>query len=201
MSALAKDVSEVAGRLPHGPVHLVGHSFGGFVARAAVLTTLSSFQSLTLMSSGPGALPGGRGVLVRLLAECLEVGDRAGAWQIALRLADLPDAGDDGGGAAFVQHRFERTSSAALVTMANVLLEEPDRVQDLRSVAVPMLVLYGAEDDGWPVPLQVEMAERLGARQVAIAQAAHSPATEQPRSTAAALLGFWAEVEGRSESA
>lgn len=39
-----------------GPVHLVGHSLGGLIARAAVLRDHAPFASLTLMSSGPAAI-------------------------------------------------------------------------------------------------------------------------------------------------
>src|SRR5207244_11957891 len=40
-------------------VHLLGHSFGGLVCREAVLAGYTP-GSLTLMSSGPSALPGPR---------------------------------------------------------------------------------------------------------------------------------------------
>lgn len=41
---------------PRERVHLVGHSFGGQVARAAVLLDPSRFRSLTLMASGPAEI-------------------------------------------------------------------------------------------------------------------------------------------------
>lgn len=41
---------------PQARVHLVGHSFGGQVARAAVLLDPSRFRSLTLMASGPAEI-------------------------------------------------------------------------------------------------------------------------------------------------
>jgi pimeloyl-ACP methyl ester carboxylesterase len=44
-----------------GRVHLVGHSFGGLVGRAAVLADPGAFASFVLMDSGPAALTGPRG--------------------------------------------------------------------------------------------------------------------------------------------
>ena len=44
-----------------GPVHVVGHSFGGLVVREAVLAGASRIGSLTFMSSGPGRLTGAAG--------------------------------------------------------------------------------------------------------------------------------------------
>src|SRR4051812_33429085 len=56
---LGADVLAVAAALrgeTHGPLHLVGHSFGGLVSRAAVLADPSGFASLTLLGSGPSQL-------------------------------------------------------------------------------------------------------------------------------------------------
>jgi pimeloyl-ACP methyl ester carboxylesterase len=66
LSALAADVAliadEVAAQDGDGQhrIHLMGHSFGGLVAREVVLTGAARTSSLTLMSSGPGALTGPR---------------------------------------------------------------------------------------------------------------------------------------------
>src|SRR5438477_3021647 len=38
---------------PDRPVHVVGHSFGGFVVRAAVVQAPRRFRSVTLIGSGP----------------------------------------------------------------------------------------------------------------------------------------------------
>ena len=41
-----------------GPVHLVGHSLGGLVARAALLRSPALFTDLTMLCSGPGGRAG-----------------------------------------------------------------------------------------------------------------------------------------------
>jgi pimeloyl-ACP methyl ester carboxylesterase len=57
-----------------GPLHLLGHSFGGLVARAAVLAEPALFSSLTLLGSGPARLVGPRVVLLEHLGPLLEAG-------------------------------------------------------------------------------------------------------------------------------
>src|SRR5918997_893590 len=59
---------------PRGFVHLVGHSFGGLVSRAAVLADPSLFASLTLLGSGPSRLVGPRAALLEHLAPLLDAG-------------------------------------------------------------------------------------------------------------------------------
>ena len=56
VKVLADDVLAVLAGLG-APAHLVGHSFGGLVARAAALADPAALRSLTLMSSGPAAIP------------------------------------------------------------------------------------------------------------------------------------------------
>ena len=52
------------------PLHLVGHSFGGLVTRAAVLAEPALFTSLTLLGSGPAKLSGRRADLLDHLGRC-----------------------------------------------------------------------------------------------------------------------------------
>lgn len=56
---------------------------------------------------------------------------------------------------------------------------------------LPKHVMSGERDDTWPVPQLDEMALRLGARRTVIEGAQHSPNTDRPLETAAALRDFW----------
>jgi pimeloyl-ACP methyl ester carboxylesterase len=96
--------------------------------------------------------------------------------------------------AAFLEKRFLAGSAAMLAGMGDALLVEPDRTAELAAAGRPLLVIHGADDDAWPPAVQRQMAERLGARHVVIAGAAHSPAVENPAPTADALLEFWLAV-------
>ena len=56
------------------PLHLLGHSFGGLVTRAAVLAEPGLFTSFTLLGSGPSRLTGRRADLLDHLGPLLDAG-------------------------------------------------------------------------------------------------------------------------------
>jgi pimeloyl-ACP methyl ester carboxylesterase len=70
-----------------GTPHLVGHSFGGLVGRAAVLADPAAFRSLTLLGSGPARLTGPRVALLEHLGPLLDSGGvrwcrpRSSSWR------------------------------------------------------------------------------------------------------------------------
>jgi pimeloyl-ACP methyl ester carboxylesterase len=178
-------------------VHLVGHSFGGLVSRAAVLAQPSAVRSLTLMSSGPAALTGPRVELLPLLAPVLAQGGMPALVDAvdALEADDAQVQARPPEVRAFLRRRMLASTPAGLLGMADGLTGEPDRVDELRGTGVPVLVLHGQDDDAWVPDLQREMALRLGARYLVVPDALHSPAVENPPVTAAALLAFLDDVE------
>lgn len=192
VAALATDLRAVL-RQVDAPVHLVGHSFGGLVARAAVLADPTGVASLALVSSGPGALTGPRVdamSAVRPLVEAADLVAVADLMDAAAALdplrREVPDDVRD-----FLRTRFLASSATGLLAMGDALTSEPDRVDELAALDLPVLVVYGEHDDAWPPAVQRRMADRLGAQRVVIQGARHSPAAEQPAATVAALLAFW----------
>jgi pimeloyl-ACP methyl ester carboxylesterase len=216
LAALAADVAliadEVASRdgaasTRQPQVHLLGHSFGGLVAREVVLAQATRTASLTLMSSGPGALTGPRAADLTLVLSVLNAapaGDLAGLvkhiWETQLEpgaVADgtAPDVVD------FLRRRMLGNYPLGLRAMGQILLTSPDRTKALRHAATgPLLVLYGEDDDAWAPSIQETMAERLGAQRVCIPGALHSPAVEAPETTAHTLTKFWNLAETRREA-
>ncbi len=210
LGALAADVAMVADWLNeehegasggHG-VHLLGHSLGGLVTREVLLARAARVSSLTLMSSGPGALTGPRAqTLQELLAELDGISpDRLGAeveriWRT--RLEPEAMAGNVPGPIVdFLRTRLLSSSPTGLRAMAETLLSCPDRTPALaRLDAVPLMVLYGENDDAWEPAAQEDMAARLRAQRVCIPAAAHSPAVEAPETTASTLTTFWNATE------
>lgn len=194
------------------PVHLVGHSFGGLVARGAVVSALTGedartgaqlFSSFTLLASGPGAVPDemremaqqfidAMGILsLREIWDHQEALDRASGWE--------PPSDDV---LAFLKSRFLANNPRALEAKARILIEAHDTVDELATVisnaSLPTLVAYGELDNRWTPAEQLEMAARLNARRFLFPGAGHSPNSEIPHWCAAALEGFFADSVGIS---
>lgn len=206
LDQLSRDVVAVAATIAgdSGLVHLLGHSFGGLVARQAALAKPSAFLSLTLLGSGPGAIGGMRARVLRDLLDHLSpAGDDidqlgrmiAAVWHNQMR----PQAEAEGTPPEIIEFLARRAVASCplgLSEMARQLLTCPDLTADLGAVATfPILVSYGENDDAWPPDVQDLMAKRLRAERVCIPGAAHSPAVEAPETTAAMLTTFWNHAE------
>ncbi|WP_345418905.1 alpha/beta hydrolase [Actinomycetospora chlora] len=174
-------------------VLLLGHSFGGLVARAAVLAG-APVSGLTLMDSGPGELPMGRrrtqlDVLEPVLRRrgidaVIALREAAGEWS-----ATAPPVVD------LLRERLRRSTVAGLLGMGDALRAEPDRTAELvatvRARRIPCLVVCGLDDDAWPVSMQRTMADRLEAEFAAVPGAVHAPNVENPAALLDVLVPTW----------
>jgi pimeloyl-ACP methyl ester carboxylesterase len=192
---LASDVLAQAAALD-ARAHLVGHSLGGLVARAAALREPERFRSLTLLSSGPGPVCSTQQARVKMLIGALPVMDMEAVWQ-AMRELDPPEAADEATPPAvtdFLHRRWLANVPEQLIATGRQLLAEPDRTAELTALArggLPLHVLSGARDYAWPVPELDALAAATGARRTVIAGTEHSPNAERPQETAAALTAAW----------
>ncbi|HEX4254693.1 MAG TPA: alpha/beta hydrolase [Streptosporangiaceae bacterium] len=191
-----------------GPVHLVGHSFGGLIVREAMLSGAASVGSVTLMSSGPAQLTGPAAAELTSLLSYLDGSSPEVMRHTIEQIWDTTlgplaaAAGVEPEIVAFLRERMLGNAPVGLQVMAQYLLRAPDRTTELAgALHVPVLVLYGENDDKWEPAAQEEMASRLGASRVCIPGAAHSPAVEAPETTASALNSFWHTAEGGPDQA
>ena len=175
-----------------GRVHLVGHSFGGIVARAAVVARPDLFASVTLFCSG-------RAVYDRMntlpILDPLPTGP--GARQQVLRTY-FPDTNFDEPGvgwAEFQRIRALDTASENLVGIARILSQLRPDTPALAATGVPVHVLYGDQDEIWPPSWYAEEAADLGARESVIRGGAHSAQLQFPRQWAEFASSYWADVE------
>jgi pimeloyl-ACP methyl ester carboxylesterase len=182
------------------PLHLLGHSFGGLVTRAAVLAEPGSFTSFTLLGSGPSQLTGRRADLLDHLGPLLDEGGVRLVHETLEQVAmtDPKAQAVPAPTREFYTRRFLANSEAGLRGMADAMLTEPDRVPELAATGVPVLVAHGEADDAWLPHVQADMAERLGARHEVINNSIHSPAVENPPRTLEVLLDFWASASAGS---
>ena len=175
-----------------GRVHLVGHSFGGIVARAAVVARPDLFASVTLFCSGRAVydwmntLP---------ILDPLPTGP--GARQQVLRTY-FPDMNFDEPGvgwAEFQRIRALDTASENLVGIARILSQLRPDTPALAATGVPVHVLYGDQDEIWPPSWYAEEAADLGARESIIRGGAHSAQLQFPQQWAEFASSYWADVE------
>ncbi|MFE4670047.1 alpha/beta fold hydrolase [Streptomyces sp. NPDC056716] len=203
---LAKDVLAQAAALGI-PLHLVGHSLGGQIARAAVLLTTGTgtgqtppFLSLTLVSSGPAQISQPQQERVKLLRDALAVMSMAEVWEAIESMGAPEDVGGPAvgtGGQDHLRRRWLRNKPAQLIATGRQLCTEPDRVGELAAVPLPVHVLSGASDDTWPLPLLDDMAVRLPACRTVVADSDHSPNVDRPLPTAEAIADFWDTVQAQ----
>ena len=199
LAELGADIAAVA--VATETVHLLGHSFGGLVARETVLEDSYRPGSLTLMSSGPAALPGPRAGELRNMLAFLKgtpahdlKGKVEEVWHGTLEPQAI-EAGVPPKILAFLKERMLSNNPTGLATMASQLLSAEDKTEALADRNIPTFVLYGEDDDAWPCTLQAAMATRLGAEKVCIPGAGHNPNVEAPATTAHALTSFWNAAE------
>jgi pimeloyl-ACP methyl ester carboxylesterase len=196
LARLADDLADVVeGLAADAPVHVLGHSFGGLVAREYALARPARVRSLALLDSGPAAIPGQSAERAKLMVAAAGFLTSAQIWVEMQKMAEAEGAPQhpDPQVRAFLQQRFENNDTAMLVGMGTAILEAPDRTAELAAAGIPVLVAAGVGDDSWPVELQKDMATRLGTDLDLIEDAAHSPAAENPAATARMLTAFWSQ--------
>jgi len=189
LSGFAADAAAVAASCSSDQSHLLGHSFGGLVAQTASIEHASSWLSLSLLDTGPGALGESTqrplGTLVKALGTVPLIDIHHYREKGVKRAKDI---------AAFLERRFTSNSVDSLKAMTQLLMDAPDHIAGIRNLRLPIWVGRGADDDAWPHDVQADMARRLGVEIQVIADAAHSPAVENPQGLADAWIPFLLET-------
>ncbi|MEN9711048.1 MAG: hypothetical protein RL441_1040 [Actinomycetota bacterium] len=194
LKRLAADVIELEAALGISGAHLLGHSFGGVVAREAALESASTHRSLTLFCTGPAA-PNSAGGWLSTVGDFLADKTMAEAWDY---MDSQPDHDinfrTDGDPTSLYSSRWRESDSAAIIAQVEILHCVVDRTHELVERGIPVQVVYGQYDDAWPLAEQDRVAAAVGRPSIVIADAGHCPNEERPLETASALIEVWASL-------
>ena len=190
---LGADLVAIGAAVDDGPVHLVGHSFGGLAVRAAVIGAPSAIRSATLLCSGPAAISGAEATRCEMLLGLLAEMELPDIWAFVSSMAEANDeyTGVGTDVVEFMGRRFISSTKAGLIAMGTQICSEPDRTAELAATGVPLMVAYGVDDYIWPPAEQADMAARLGARHEVLPDCAHSPAVQNPAAFSDLMIDFF----------
>jgi pimeloyl-ACP methyl ester carboxylesterase len=200
-AAFAADVTALADALVWDRYVLLGHSMGGMIAQHVALADPDRLVGLVLMDTGHGPVEGidrdevelGRSVVreggMKLLVELQR--DREGVLDTAAHQRVVRERP---GYEAFGEAKMLASADDMWVAMVGELLEGEDRLERLRTLTVPTLVIVGDEDTPFIADSERMTKAIAGARLALLPDAGHSPQFENPDAWFAALTGFLAEV-------
>lgn len=184
-------VADLIAMLERGrtPAHVLGYSFAGTVASAALARRPELFASLTLLSAPPFAGQALRGFKTLGPLSWAVPGRALGPVFIAALRHNVHRAPADR--AAFVTARFALTCRGSVGDILTLMKRTPDLDEALRATGIPILVAAGARDV-WPDAAHRAFAERIGAR-VLILPTGHSPCETAPHQLVVAMQELFAE--------
>jgi pimeloyl-ACP methyl ester carboxylesterase len=182
--SLARDVIELRRKLDLKKPHLFGHSFGGLIAQRTLVDSPHDWASLTIFCSGPGAIPNKPDLPVTI--GILESMSMQESWDTYKEATDrlLPRY-------ELYKKRWTSSDPRSTKTMAHYLLAAKPLISEIVASKVPVHVIYGENDDAWPLAMQDQMAAELHAQLTIISGAGHCPNEDKPEETAAVLANFW----------
>jgi pimeloyl-ACP methyl ester carboxylesterase len=203
LDAVASDALALADELwgEGSEFALLGHSMGGMAAQFAALDAPGRLAGLVLMDTLSGPLPfvtsdqievgiavvreKGMDALADILAERGGVLDSPAHLRL---MAEKP------GYREFNDRKFRATAPEAYAGFLRAMFDAPDRLESLRSLSMPTLVITG-EQDGPIVKASMAMADAIPHGELAvIPDAGHSPQFENPDAWWNALAAFLERV-------
>ena len=90
--------------------------------------------------------------------------------------------------------RWKASDPESTKRMAHHLQDTQALTQEIIATKIPVHVVYGENDDAWPMPMQDQMAKDLSAPRTIIKDAGHCPNEDQPEETVKVLASFWSAL-------
>jgi pimeloyl-ACP methyl ester carboxylesterase len=193
---LVLDTLTVADAVGADRFRLLGHSMGGMVARRLVLAHPQRIESLVLMDTSPGPVPGLDGDILEMgavialtdgmdeLKRIMDAFQPLGTPAYERILAERP------GYQEFNDRKWATLSPVMWATLGRAIRDQPDQLAQLATVTCPTLVLVGEQDTPF-LGVSRDMAETIPSSQlVIIPDAGHSPQFENGAAWLVALESF-----------
>jgi pimeloyl-ACP methyl ester carboxylesterase len=198
LAIIADDLLALADGLGWQRFTLLGHSMGGMVAQVVALEAPERLDGLILMDTCHGPIP----IDAEMAGHAVQLAREAGMQVLADALIARSGEGPLETPAAarlrrerpeleeVNQRKLRGCAAPMYAAMVGEMLGQEDRLDALRGLSVPTLVLVGEQDRPLVGPSR-RMAEAIpGARLEVIADAGHSPQVETPAAWAEVVRGF-----------
>lgn len=187
VQSLARDVIDLVESLGLEKPHLLGHSFGGLVSQQALVDSPGTFASLTIFCSGPHYIPNKPDLAATI--EIMKTMPMQESWDRFKEETDkaLPRY-------ELYKKRWTASDPRSTHTMALHLQKAQSLIEKIVATQIPVHVIYGENDDAWPLDMQDQMAQELSAPRTIIKEAGHCPNEDQPEETVRVLTNFWSSL-------
>ena len=207
LARLAEEILALADALGWARFAVLGHSMGGMAAQMAALSAPERVEALVLMGTGHGAVEGISKSLAEMAVELVAEGgmdllaDVMAVLESPLTTEAHRQLVESRPETATVRDRNLRATAPDLYrVLALELLEHEDRLDQLASLSMPVLVLVGEQDEVF-----LEASRRLAAAipdaSLAVVPAAgHCPQLENPEGFWTALAAFLDRVAAGGRS-
>jgi pimeloyl-ACP methyl ester carboxylesterase len=201
LELFAADVAGLVDGLGWDRFVLLGHSMGGMIAGVYALAHPERLDGLVLMDTSHGPVE----LMERELVDAGRDIVRAGGMMALIEATRDSDGvldtpahqrvlAERPGYAEMGERKSLESADDMFIAMTDELFDQPDRLDALKGLDVPALVIVGEQDEAFIEPSQRMAAAIKGARLEVIADAGHSPQFENPAAWLAVLTSFLEEI-------
>jgi pimeloyl-ACP methyl ester carboxylesterase len=200
----AEDLADVVSAVGGGPAHVVGLSMGGFAALHFALRKPQQVRSLLIAGVGYGAKPEQQPEYAAQMRREAEEAEAIGMAAFARKLAGSAYAQclrgkDETGWARFAAELAAHSATGMALTLRGVLATRPSLwrlADDLRRLALPVLLLIGDEDPPCLEPNVFLKSVLPDTALCVLPRSGHLVNLEEPTLFNTILFGFLAAVDG-----
>jgi pimeloyl-ACP methyl ester carboxylesterase len=180
---------------------LLGHSMGGMLVRRIAVERPDLVSALVMMDTSPGPIPGFDPELIEIGAG-VAINEGKDALKALLDLTAPLDTPayqrvlkERPGYVEFCDRKWDDTSHIMWAAMAREMANQPDDLDAMRSLTMPVLVIVGDQDEPFLKPSRAMVDAIAGVQFAVIPNAGHSPQFENPDAWFSALDRFLVSLE------